>query len=565
MYSIYIACCVLLGLLLWILDLAYPRPYAGIPYSKQAAKRLLGDVPDFVKFIQSGQDPAHFGIAQCRKLNSPLIQVFLRPFSRPFIFLDDDREVEDILATRTKEFDRAPSTVGAFKPFFKHSSILKQTTSAWRAQRRLWADTMSTDFLRRVAAPKMHKYALELVELLKTKTVIARGRPFSVEEDFDLATFDIIWASVLGSDLNGVLNEHAGIQSGLDSVDQPESTDSPAVMPRVPRGQMFVAAEFFNMTMEKSLSSPFPTLQHWIWRQLPTYKRHWAVKEQIVNDLIKNARHRFAHSSETQVSGDQDTCAMDLVLRRESLAIQKSTTSSTLTPPTTAEVHDELFMFLIAGHETTATILTWSTKFLTNNPTAQNTLRAALQEAFPESSPLHLPPVEDLIAAKIPYMDATLEECVRLANITPRLVRVATVDTHVLGYHIPKGTQIMCSPYVGEAPFDIPESLRTRRCQAAKDNVDRGWGPDMSRFYPERWLDDAGNFNPRAFRRLAFSTGPRACFGKKLAMQELRVVMALLVLSFRFEAIPDALNGYQGRTRALHAPRQGYVRLTPLS
>lgn len=181
-------------------------------------------------------------------------------------------------------------------------------------------------------------------------------------------------------------------------------------------------------------------------------------------------------------------------------------------------------------------------------------------------------------------MDATLEECVRLANITPRLVRVATVDTQVLGYHIPKGTQIMCSPYVGEAPFDIPESLRTRKCQAAKDNVDRGWRPDMSHFCPERWLDDAGNFNPRAFRRLAFSTGPRACFGercvffssswcpgltetyagKKLAMQELRVVLALLVLSFRFEAIPDALNGYQGRTRALHAPRQGYVRLTPL-
>lgn len=355
MYSIYIACCVLLGLLFWILDLAYPRPYAGIPYSKQAAKRLLGDVPDFVKFIQSGQDPAHFGIAQCRKLNSPLIQVFLRPFSRPFIFLDDDREVEDILATRTKEFDRAPSTVGAFKPFFKHSSILKQTTSAWRAQRRLWADTMSTDFLRRVAAPKMHKYALELVELLKTKTAIARGRPFSVEEDFDLATFDIIWASVLGSDLNGVLNEHAGIQSGLDSVAQPESTDSPAVMPRVQRGQMFLAAEFFNMTMEQSLTSPLPTLQHWIWRQLPTYKRHWAVKEQIVNDLIKNARHRFAHFSEAQVSGHQDTCAMDLVLRRESLAIQKSTTSSTRTPPTTAEVHDELFMFLIAVRATQKT------------------------------------------------------------------------------------------------------------------------------------------------------------------------------------------------------------------
>ncbi|KAG8411330.1 hypothetical protein J3459_016369 [Metarhizium acridum] len=443
---------------------------------------------------------------------------------------------------------------------------------------------MSTDFLRRVAASKMHKYALELVELLKTKTIIADGRPFSVEEDFDLATFDIIWASVLGSDLNGVLNEHAGIKNGINNVERPESTDSPAVMPHVQRGQMFLAAEFFNMTMERSLSSPLPMLQHWIWRQMPRYKRHWAVKEQIVNDLIKNARHRFAHFSEKQLSGDQDTCAMDLVLRRESLAIQKSTTPNSPTPPTTAEVHDELFMFLIAGHETTATILTWSTKFLTNNPTAQKRLRAALQDAFPESSPINLPSAEELISANIPYMDATLEECVRLANITPRLVRVATVDTQVLGYYIPKGTQIMCSPYVGEAPFNVPESLRSEKCQATKNNVEHNWDPSMSRFCPERWLDEAGNFNPKAFRRLAFSTGPRACFGemsmlsvsissamltaeatgKKLAMQELRIIIALLVLSFRFEDIPDALNGYQGRTKALHAPKQGYVRLTPL-
>lgn len=253
------------------------------------------------------------------------------------------------MATRTKEFDRAPSTIGAFKPFFKHSSILKQTTADWRAQRRLWTDTMSIDFLRRVAAPKMHKYALELVDLFKAKMAISEGRPFSVVEDFDLATFDIIWASVLGSDLNGVLNEVTSVREGLLSVEQPVSEDSPAVMPPVQRGKMFLAAEFFNMTMEQTLCSPLPTLHHWIWRQFPEYKKHWAVKQQIMDDLIKNARHRFAHLSEAQLSGSAaDTCAMDLVLRRESLAVQKSTSSGNGSLPTTAEIHDELFMFLIA-------------------------------------------------------------------------------------------------------------------------------------------------------------------------------------------------------------------------
>ena len=45
---------------------------------------------------------------------------------------------------------------------------------------------MGTSFLRRVAAPKMHRIALELVELLKTKSAIADGRPFYFLGDFDL-------------------------------------------------------------------------------------------------------------------------------------------------------------------------------------------------------------------------------------------------------------------------------------------------------------------------------------------------------------------------------------------
>jgi cytochrome P450 len=111
-------------------------------------------------------------------------------------------------------------------------------------------------------------------------------------------------------------------------------------------------------------------------------------------------------------------------------------------------------------------------------------------------------------------MDAWLEECTRHANISPRLVRVATVDTQILGYAIPKGAHVMCSPYVGEAPFDVPESLRSARAREAKYSVDSLWSPDMGEFRPERWLDEAGNFHPTAYRRLAFSAGPRACFGK---------------------------------------------------
>lgn len=70
---------------------------------------------------------------------------------------------------------------------------------------------MGTSFLRRVAAPKIHRVALELVELLKTKSVMADGRPFYFFGDFDLAAFDVIWTVVYGIDLNAINGERNGV------------------------------------------------------------------------------------------------------------------------------------------------------------------------------------------------------------------------------------------------------------------------------------------------------------------------------------------------------------------
>ena len=346
--QLFFSAALALSLFFVVRHFAYPRPYPGIPYNEHAARRFLGDLPDIFQMVNTAQDPAKFAFLQCRKLGSPVVQLFFRPFTRPFIFVDDVREVEDIMATRTREFDRAPTTVGIFKPFVPHSSIIKQTTPEWRAQRRLWTDTMGSDFLRRVAAPRMGKSAAELVELFRTKTDIAGGRPFPVSEDFELATLDVIWAAVLGSDLGSVPDELDGLRKAAATVRQPPSLDDVAVMPAVPRSDMYRAAEYFNLSIEKTLTSPLPQWHHWLLRQMPQYKRHWAVKTRVMNDLITAARRRFAALPAADLHESRDTCAMDMVLRREATALQKSHLSTTFIPPLEEETHDELFMFLIA-------------------------------------------------------------------------------------------------------------------------------------------------------------------------------------------------------------------------
>lgn len=232
----------------------------------------------------------------------------------------------------------------------------------------------------------------------------------------------------------------------------------------------------------------------------------------------------------------------------------------------------------------------WAAKLLTNSALEQTKLREALLTAFPNSTSKDLPSADEIIKANIPYMDASLEEVVRLANLIPRLARVATVDAMVLGYRIPKGAQVLCTGYAAEQPFDIPESVRSKISQEAKKNYRTTWdSEDMDGFHPERWLDDAGNFDSKSLPRLAFGAGPRACFGMcsfigiidivkreslasnhrrgigtKLALLELRITLTILLLSFRFEAIPEALNSPLGRQRVVRTPRQSFVRLVPL-
>ncbi|KAG6000656.1 hypothetical protein E4U21_005259 [Claviceps maximensis] len=563
----FVVGCLILLVAIYARHRAYPRPYKDIPHSAQSARRLLGDIPDILQFINDGNDPDDFIAHRCRQLRSPIIQLFFMPFSTPLIFLDDVGETENIVVARTKELDRAPMTVNTFLPFFPFSSILKQTTPEWRAQRRLWKDTMSHDFLRHIAAPQTYKVALQLVELFRLKVSIANGRPFSVRTDFNLCGLDVIWAAFLGSELHGIRDEISGLReicNDQDFIHQSASVDSPLELPPMARGELYEAVEFLNHSLNLSLTSWLPGWYHRLLRQAPKYKRCWALKTKIINDHIRRARERFATSSSQQVDGSK-MCAIDMVLCREKSAIARPNASAFVIPPTDQEMHDELFMLLIAGHETTATTLSWCAKLLTNNAESQARLRTALKTALPPADQLTL---EDILNTDIPYLDAALEECLRLASIVPRIVRVALDDTEILGHTIPRGAQILCTTTVCAHTLRKYPPKGTQNSHEDDKSV-ASFRPDsltedMDAFFPERWLDDTGAFNAQAVSKMGFSGGPRVCFGKRFAMQELRILLVTLLMNFGLESIPEELNSMRTDPGALRIPRQTFVRMTNL-
>jgi cytochrome P450 len=148
-----------------------------------------------------------------------------------------------------------------------------------------------------------------------------------------------------------------------------------------------------------------------------------------------------------------------------------------------AELRDQLMTLLMAGHETTATGLAWAFDLLFRAPRQLERLRAELAEDGHE------------------YLDAVIEETLRLRPVVPFVGRELRVPAELDGYELPEGTVVMPSIYLAH----------TRR-----DSF-----PDPHAFRPERFLDGG----PETYSWIPFGGGTRRCIGAAFAQLEMRVVL----------------------------------------
>ena len=79
--GLFVSLCLILSF--WLYRVALPKPIPGIPYNKHASSRLLGDLPELTKHMQVTKEMTSWLVNQCRVHNSPIVQVFARPFQKP--------------------------------------------------------------------------------------------------------------------------------------------------------------------------------------------------------------------------------------------------------------------------------------------------------------------------------------------------------------------------------------------------------------------------------------------------------------------------------------------------
>jgi cytochrome P450 len=170
----------------------------------------------------------------------------------------------------------------------------------------------------------------------------------------------------------------------------------------------------------------------------------------------------------------------------------------------TDEMVDQVAIFFLAGHETSASALAWSLYLLATHPEVQERVAAEAESLRPEFGTL----------GALRLTRDVFREALRLYPPVPMLVRETLRPEEFRGRRVRRGAQVVISPW----HLHRHERLWER--------------PDA--FDPDRWAGEVphGGYLP-------FSRGPRVCPGAGFAMLEGTLMLAHLVRAFRFEALPD--------------------------
>lgn len=176
---------------------------------------------------------------------------------------------------------------------------------------------------------------------------------------------------------------------------------------------------------------------------------------------------------------------------------------------TAREVRDELITIFIAGHETTATAMTWIWYLLAMHPQERARLHEELDRTLAGRTPTH----DDL--PNLPLTRRVVEESLRILPPTPGIsARVARSDDEMAGVKVKAGAYVVVAPWV----------LQRHR---------RTW-PDPERFDPDRWLPERSQGRPR-LASMPFGAGPRVCIGQRLAETEILLILATLAQHYELD------------------------------
>ena len=222
------------------------------------------------------------------------------------------------------------------------------------------------------------------------------------------------------------------------------------------------------------------------------FRRAVAELESVIDEIL-DERRGTARNHPDPGSDGLPMDLLSLLLRARSAGEQ-----------TDQQLRDELMTVLLAGHDTTALLLTYCYYLLSAHDEVRERVHAEIDaiEGRPTAAD-----VRDLT-----YTDRVLQETMRLYPPVYTLFREPKTDVRIAGYRIPAGSLVMLPQW------GIHRSER--------------WYDDPETFDPDRWRPERRAARPR-FAHFPFGGGPRHCIGKQLSLLEAKLILAVVGRRFR--------------------------------
>lgn len=293
------------------------------------------------------------------------------------------------------------------------------------------------------------------------------------------ATLDIIGVAGMGQDFNAIQDPNTELNATYRKVFQPSR-----------EAQMLGMLSLF--------------LPIWLVRALPVQRNDDIV---VASATVRRVCRRLIQQKQEKLNNKEKRVDVDIL----SVALESGGISE-------ENLVDQLMTFLAAGHETTASAMTWAVYTLCKHPEIQSRLRAEVREHLPsidDSSTI----VTDKVLDKLPYLHAVCSELLRVYSPVPLTLREAAKDTTIIGQFVPKGTKVILAPWAVNMSKEL-------------------WGEDASEFNPDRWLGPGRTNTGGAESNYAFLTflhGPRSCIGQAFAKAEFACLLAATVGRFEME------------------------------
>ncbi|XP_031503409.1 protein LUTEIN DEFICIENT 5, chloroplastic [Nymphaea colorata] len=396
---------------------------------------------------------------------------------KSFIIVSDPAIAKHILRDNAKAYSKG--ILGEILDFVMGKGLIPADGEIWRVRRR-------------AIVPALHKkYVEAMIGLFaqasdrlcqKLDAAAQDGEDAEMESLFSRLTLDIIGKAVFNYDFDSLTND-TGIVEAVYTVLREAEKRSIAVVPywKIP-----------------------------IWKDVSPYLRKVTAALALINDtlddliaickrMVENEEKEFHE----EYMNEQDPSILHFLLASGDDVSSK-------------QLRDDLMTMLIAGHETSAAVLTWTFYLLSKEPNVMTKLQTEVDCVLGD----RFPTIEDIQNLK--YTTRVVNESMRLYPQPPVLIRRTLEDDEIGDYQIKRGEDIFISVW----------------------NLHRSphiW-IEAEKFNPERWPLDGPNPNEvnQNFSYLPFGGGQRKCIGDVFASYEVIVAVAMLVRRFNFEMAPGA-------------------------